>query len=204
VETYDHCDPDSLEPRAHPWSEAEADPRNQYYDLKENQALIRTSLEDFLPWAEWPAIDTFYELLEWINGAGSVLESNDCAFTGPGENESPRFAKALAVTGRFMILWRDSPFNLSKSNVEWLKGAVHSHLGRIDPEFHWGVVGLTVYPAKFVTLRLPGDQQFGFQLMVSFWSWGDSEAEVMANLDRTFRNVREALRDVVSEARDLL
>jgi hypothetical protein len=42
----------------------------------------------------------------------------------------------------------------------------------------------------------------GFQLMLSFWSWGDTEAEVMGNLDRTVQNIWEALRAVVREAKE--
>jgi hypothetical protein len=32
--------------------------------------------------------------------------------------------------------------------------------------------------------------------MLSFWAWGDTEVETMANLDRLLRNLSEALRGV--------
>jgi hypothetical protein len=202
MKTYDRSDPDTDTVRAHPWTVATADPNNRYWDLKENPALIRSALEDFRPWSAWPAIDTVYRLLEWLNGADSILESNDCAFEGPHTNSTSQFAKGLEATGRLMILWRELPLNLSRANTESLKGAIHHYLTQIDRELDYGVVGTTVCQVKFVTLPLPDAQQFGFQLMLSFWSWGDTEEELMGNLDRTFQNIWEALRAVVREVKE--
>jgi hypothetical protein len=179
---------------------AREDARNRYHDFKGDLGLIRSSLEDFLPWSRWPAIDTFYKLLEWLNGPDSILESNDSAFQGPAPNGSAQFEKALEATGRLMVLLRDLPRNLSLSNTEWVKGALHRRLAGIDPGLEYGAVGLTVYPAKFVSIPLPDEEQLGSQLMVSFWAWGDSEEEVMGNLDRTLGNIHEALRAVDQEA----
>jgi hypothetical protein len=202
MNTYDRADPDSDTVRAHPWTVATADPNHRYRDFRANPALIRSSLEDFLPWSTWPAIDTFYSLLEWLNGADSILESNDCAFEGPHTNSTLQFPKALEVTGRLMILWRELPLNLSRANTEWLKGGIHHYLTQIAPALDYGVVGTTVFHVKYVTLPLPDEQQFGFQLMLSFWSWGDTEEEVMGNLHRTIQNIWEALRTVVREAKE--
>jgi hypothetical protein len=204
MKTYDHSDPDFDTVRAHPWTVATADPKNRYRDFKENPALIRSSLEDFLPWSAWPAIDTFYSLLEWLNGADSIFESNDCAFEGPCTNCTSRVPKVLEVTGRLMILWRALALNLSRANTEWIQGAIHNSLNQIDPELEYGAVGITVCRVKYVTLPLPDEQKFGFQLMLSFWSWGDTEEEVMANLDRTVENIWEALRAVVGEVKELI
>ena len=57
-------------------------------------------------------------------------------------------------------------------------------------------------PDASSALPLPDEQQFGFQLMLSFWSWGDTEEEAMGNLDRTVQNIWEALRAVVREAKE--
>lgn len=204
MKTYDRSDPEPDAVRAHPWTVATADPNSRYLDFKENPALIRTSLEDFLPWSAWPAIDTFYSLLEWLNGANSILESNDCAFEGPCTNCTSRVPKVLEATGRLMILWRTLPLNLSRANTEWIKGTIHNYLNQIDPELEYGAVGITVYQVKYVALPIPEEQQFGFQLMLSFWSWGDTEEEVMANLNRTVRNIWEALRAVVRDVEEFM
>jgi hypothetical protein len=37
--------------------------------------------------------------------------------------------------------------------------------------------------------------------MLSFWAWGDTDEEVMGNLDRTFQNIWEALRAVEGEVK---
>src|SRR5512140_780274 len=98
MKTYDHAGPDPDTVRAHPWTVATLDPSARYMDLKANPALIRLSLEDFLPFSRWPAIDTFYSLLEWLNGPESTLESNDCAFEGPCANPTHGVPKAIEVT----------------------------------------------------------------------------------------------------------
>ena len=54
---------------------------------------------------------------------------------------------------------------------------------------------------RFTTLPGPPELQRGQQLMMSFWAWGEDEREVMTNLDRTFRNVTMALRELSDEIR---
>src|SRR5512140_825467 len=148
MKTYDRSDAGSAVVREHPWTVASSGPSARYYDLKAAPARIRTGLEDFIPWAEWPAIETFYRLLEWLNGDRSLFESNDCAFEGPGPNRTSEFPKALEVTGRLMILFRELPLNLSRENIEWLTAALHRHLAEIDPTLAYGAIGVTVYPVR--------------------------------------------------------
>jgi hypothetical protein len=202
--SYDHSDPDPDRLRAHPWTEAEVDSSHRYYDLKETPALIRTSLEDYRPWDTWPAIETFYRLLEWLNGTESLLESNDCAFKGPSANKSPQCTKTLEATGRLMVLWRRLPWNLSRERVVWLKEATHHYMKQIDPDFCLGVLGIHLFQSRYISLPLPEERQDGYQLTLSFWSWGDTEEEAMTNLDRTLQNIWEALRRVVLEVQESL
>src|ERR1051326_9278811 len=98
-----------------------------------------------------------------------------------------------------MILYRHLPTNLPHSMMEWLEGATHHYLRPLDPSFEWGVVGTTIMPVNYTTLPIPELDQRGFQLMLTFWGWGDSEAEVMENLGRTFTNVQAALVNVSRE-----
>ena len=181
------------EPRSHPWTDAVASSLFRYRDLKADPSPIRTSLEDFVPWSHYPAIDEFYALLEWLNASTSTLESNDCAFTGPHANESPSFPKSLQCSGRVMVLYRALAENLARSRVESLKNALHRRLGGLDPELAWGMIGTTIVPVRYVTLPGRGDEQLGFQLMISFWAWGSSESELMANLARVVRNLSQGL-----------
>jgi hypothetical protein len=182
-------------PRAHPWTEAASNSDSRYYDLKAQPQLVRTSLEDFTPWSGRGAVETFYRLLDWLNAPGGALESNDCEFTGPHDNPSPQFHKAQECSGRLMILYRNLLHNLSYPRVEWLENAMHRHLAEIDPEFEWGVVGTTIMRTQYVELPVPDESQMGYQLMISFWAWGDTEDETMAHLDRLFGNLSRALHE---------
>ncbi|MEO8800204.1 MAG: hypothetical protein ABI551_20095 [Polyangiaceae bacterium] len=185
--------------RAHPWTDAVSNSTFRYYDLKKEPARIRTSLEDFLPWKSYAAIDRFFGLLEAINGARSRLESNDCAFTGPSPNESPSIPQAMQCTGRVMVLFRDLARNLSAGDVFTLKNSLHEGLSRLDPELDWAMIGTTLVPVDYVTLPIHRDRQQGQELMISFWAWGSSEVEVMENLDRLMKNLTTAFARIHDE-----
>ncbi len=182
-------------PRSHPWTDAVGNPDCRYYDLTATPELIRQSLEDFQPWSAHAAIETFYRMLEEINQHGSLLESNDCAFTGPQENDQPAWPQALQCSGRVMVLFRDLKQNTADGRVDALAVQLHHALAPLDPDFSTGLIGTTLIPARY--LQLPdGNQQLGWQLMISFWAWGDTVAETMANLDRLFANLARALESV--------
>lgn len=66
--------------RTHPWTFAEHNPSWRYVDFRREPEKIETSLEDFRPWAQFPATQRFYELIRWLNGPDSLFETNDCAF----------------------------------------------------------------------------------------------------------------------------
>jgi hypothetical protein len=180
------------EPRSHPWTGAIANPACRYYDFKIEPELIRTALEDFLPWSHDPAVIVLYELLERLNAMASILESNDCAFSGPHESEAPQLGK-LQCDGRVMILYRELELNLSQRRIEDLKNALHLRLATLDRTFEWGMIGTTMPPVVYVALPGTPEQQLGHQLMISFWAWGDSQSEVMRNLKRVLENLSQAL-----------
>lgn len=195
MQVYEHSDPGSMAERSHPWTHA-ADPAHRYHPFHESPGLIRTSVEDLRPWEHQPAIETFYRLLEWLNGPDSALESNDCAFSGPATRTSPDADQRMHCSGRLMVLLRDLPANTVAARVHDLTQGFALALSRIDPGFEGGAVGATIVPVRFTTLPGSHDQQRGQQLMLSFWAWGEDEREVWEHLDRTLRNVAEALRGV--------
>jgi len=203
MNVYEHADPGSLRPRAHPWIDGEADAQHRYYDFRRKPELIRTVLEDFVPWSAQPAIETFYRLLEWLSSDASVFESNDCAFVPPAM-DAGRETKQLACSGRLMIFFRELAENTEPDQVRWLTHAVARAAQRVDPDFEWGALGLTITKVVFTTLPGPLRDQRGEELMLSFWAWGDDQAEVMAHLDRTLRGLTMVLRGIsqeISEAR---
>ena len=192
----EHSDPEAFSARSHPWRGSASDPSHRYHDLKKRPELIRTSLEDLQPFSRQPAVETFYQLLEWLNGSSSILETNDCAFSGPDTNEMAGFAKALQCSGRVMLLFRDLPQNTDDAKVHGLTEAIARALSLEDEGYEWGVIGATIVPVRFTTLPGTEGDQRGTQLMLSFWAWGDDERETMANLDRTLTNLSSVLRGV--------
>lgn len=186
------------EARSHPWTDAVANSACRYYDFKTEPGLIRTALEDFLPWSHYPAITLLYELLERLNAPGGLFESNDCAFSAPHKSEARQVSKILQCDGRVMILYRELGLNLSRRRVEGLKNALHLRLAALDRELEWGMIGTTILPVLYIDLPVAHDQQLGYQLMIAFWAWGNSEAEVMSNLERVLGNLAQAFGESMS------
>ena len=190
MKVYRHVDRVLETPRGHPWDTAIDNPDERYYDFKARSDLIPEVLEDFKPWSRYPAIETFYELLRWINGPDSVVESNDCAFQGPQPNPTRAFPKARECTGRLMILMRRLETNVSYRVVADLEERALLQLQSQDSEFEWGAVGTTIAKVHFHTLP---SAPSGFQLCISFWAWGDTDDDAMSSLDRTLSNLTRAL-----------
>ena len=196
MKTCEYAGEPAAEPRSHPWLDSASDENARYYDLTASPLLIRSALEDFVPWAHYAAIETFYSLLQRLNHQQSALESNDCAFIGPHANDEPEVAKAVLCSGRVMLLFRALAQNTASAPVEALKNQLHGELGALDAGFVWGMIGTTLVPTRYLSLPETNDQQLGTQLMISFWAWGDSEADTMLNLGRLFKNLSRALRTV--------
>lgn len=186
-------DPDALAVRSHPWTGSLSDTGHRHYDLRASPALIRTALEDLRGWERYAAMETFYQLLERLNGPGSSLETNDCAFNGPSPNEHPGMDKALQCSGRLMLLFRELPLNTSARRVHAFTQALARGLSELDQAFAWGVVGASVVPVRFTGLQGTHQEQLGAQLMLSFWAWGEDEVETMAHLDRLLGNLSAVL-----------
>ena len=191
MKSYAYDGPAFTEPRSHPWTDTAGSAQARYYDLTATPSLIRSSLEDFVPWGHYPAIDAFYSLLEWLNQPGSPLESNDCAFSGPEPSQPAEGAQALQCQGRVMLLFRALEHNRD-GHVGWLENSLHQSLAPLDPMFDGGAIGTTVVPVRY--RALPAGDQLGDELMISFWAWGNSEAECLQNLARLMNSLSSALR----------
>lgn len=180
--------------RAHPYQESDW---SKYYDFKKNPKLIPEVLEDFKPWAHYPAAQVFYNLLLWLNGVSSRLESSDCAFKGPSTNTDVKFQKKMQCSGRLMLFFRQIPLNVVPENTEVLKSAINHYLEQLEPDFEWGVVGISSMPTKYVEIP-EQSRRAGTEVMLTFWAWGDDENETMENLQRLFHAMRQCL-SLVSE-----
>ncbi|MSQ01705.1 MAG: hypothetical protein EXR71_07410 [Myxococcales bacterium] len=188
---YENRDPSSLKRRSHPWTTG-ADPAHRYVDFRIQPELIRVALEDFVAIDGQPAAETFYGLVEWLNGADSPFESNDCALAEVAENQSPRIPTRLVCSGRLMILFRELSRNCSPARVHALTQATARACAGVDRDFERAAIGLSIVEVQFRTLPRSGQQ--GQQLMIGFWVGGDELPELWRNLDRTFQNLDTALR----------
>ena len=193
MKVFELRDPALLRLRAHPWVDAEANHAARYRDFRRHPHLIRSSLEDLLPWVGHASTETFYRLIEWLNGPDATLESNDCAFSGLGPNEGPHSERRLEASGRLMVLFRDLAANTSAERVGELAQGVARALSGMGQDLE-AIVGVSIVDVHFTELPGPPARQRGQQLMLSFWAWGDSEAETLHSLDRTLTNLWDALR----------
>jgi hypothetical protein len=199
VNTFEYAGDALNEPRAHPWTDAVDDPSCRYYDLTRTPALIRSALEDFTPWARYAAIQDFYALLEAINQVSSPFETNDCAFSGPEPDGEEGAHDAFQCSGRLMLLFRALERNVVPGAIEQLKNRLHLQLMGLDPDFQSGALGTTLIPVHYLALQERGVAHVGWQLMVSFWAWGSTEADAMRNLARLFGSVAQALRGLAAD-----
>ena len=184
-------DPGSLRLRTHPWTESETQAGARYWNLRAHPEQIRSHLEDLVPFADQSAIEEFFQILEWLNGPSSPLESNDCAFTGVVPNSGTMVEAELEASGRLMVLFRDLRKNLQIDAVGELTQTLAMALHELDPGMTAGAVGVSIVPVRY--LQLQGD---GHQLMLSFWAWGNTETETWDNLHRTLSNLRTALQSL--------
>ncbi|MBK9030722.1 MAG: hypothetical protein IPL61_05180 [Myxococcales bacterium] len=195
MKSYQYAGPAFTAPRSHPWDGAVDDPSARHLDLVAEPALIRTALEDFVPWQHEPAIARFFDLVAWINGPTSPLISNDCAFTGPHRDHGMAVAAPVLCTGRVMVLFRDLAQNLDDARLADLTERLHRRLAARDQVFAGGAIGTTRIPVHYRTLPGPAEAQRGAQLMLSFWAWGPRDDAALAHLGRVLVNLDRALRE---------
>jgi hypothetical protein len=194
VIVYHHTAGEDAPPRAHPWTTAQSDSSQRYVDFKAEPHLIRTVLEDWNPYNSESFAETFFQLLEWLNGKDSQLESNDCAFRGAHPNTDTQFKFPHRCDGRLMILYRDLYLNTQPDAVDWLFNETKAALYRTDKKFRAGAVGFSFMQTGYLALG-DGVKQaaFGFQIGLSLFAYGGDHSSTHASMDRLLSNLRQAL-----------
>jgi hypothetical protein len=177
-------------PREHPWQGAESGNDAAYHNFVERPDLISTVLENFKPHADWGAIQTFYELLRWLNGPISPFETNDCGLMDPCVDPNapdlirPRFeTDPLKIYGRLAVLYRDLGRNTSPQHVSWLKKCIFDGLGQRVEDFP-AAVSISDWPHWFIALDKPGHV-----VLLQYWSWGSDTAQAVHNLDGIYQSL---------------
>jgi hypothetical protein len=191
--------------RAHPYTGSAHDPRVRCYNFRFNPELIRTNLEDFDGWSEWPSIQRFYKLLEWLNGDKSELESNDCAFRGPKERTNGGHSPALECESRLMIFYRRLDLNTSCAHIQLLLDMLYRACVAVNPDCTSGAIGIGLVNCAY--LGLPQEERHGYQIELRLQAYGNSDTEAMTNLDtvvgNTFCVLKRLTPDITKIAMDL-
>ncbi len=205
-----HVESEFKTPRLHPYVGTRPGHAG-FVDFKREPERIPHVLEDFTALNHEPSIQTFYELLRWLNGPESTLESCDCALLGPRTHSFPFSSAPLCLDGRLMIMYRDLEANCS-SRIEALYNALAQELSAVDPELvrSQAAIELSFSPTLFAELSTAeihkrgrrksriGDPGRGMQLMLNFQAFGDNAEEAFERLDRVFRNIDTACRAVAT------
>lgn len=183
-----------------PYTFTRHDADGGYYDFVQHPDLIPSSLEDFRPFGDLPAIERFYALLTWLNGPRSCLESTDCLLRPVDSNGTPHLGDGAQrqIVGRLMVIYRDHRRNTFDLQMQILADLFHQEMLKADKGWKMGACGYAFYPAHFTKL---GEEPIdgvttGHELCIRFWAWGNTEGECFQNLDRLFCNLHAAIEAV--------
>jgi hypothetical protein len=171
----------------------------QYYDFRSSPDLIETVLEDFIPYANRPAIKRFYDILRWMNSAESALETTDCAFRTPhAPGEEALFGFQLQCDGRLEFFHRDMEVNTDPATFYRFVSSFFIFLQLENRSFSAGLFEVSHAMTQFTAL--PADKQKGARICVRFIACGNTEAQAFGNLKVVFECLAAALKQL-SEAR---
>jgi hypothetical protein len=163
-------------------------------DFKQQPELIRSALEDLLPFQQWKFVEQFYRLIEWVNGASSLLESNDCVFNAVEDNSDQQYPYAKKCSARLMILFRDIPENCQDKSLDWLMNNIQSMASSMKSGFKGGAIGLSKSPTCYLALGdKPDSGGMGYQITLNFFAYGEDEQACYANLNDVLAITQKAL-----------
>lgn len=174
-----------------------ADESSIYMDFKLQPKLIRTALEDLVPFKKWDFVEQFYSLIEWLNGANSVLESNDCVFNGAEDNPDQQYPYAKKCSARLMILFRDIPENCQDKSINWLMNNILSLAASMKPSFKAGAIGLSQSPTCYLALGdKPDTGGMGYQVTLNFFAYGKNDKRCYESMQDVLAIAQLALQRV--------
>ena len=180
--------------RAHPWSVSQTNENHRYVDFKKEPELIRSSIEDLEDYKGQGFCESFYSLIEWINGSSTFIESNDCAFRGARKNPDTQFSYANRCDGRLQILYRDIHENCNPDSITWLIDEFISVAKGLKPKFTAGAVGVTRMPTIYKALSPePNKGGLGEQVMFSFFAYGKNSRRCYESMENVIQCTRAAL-----------
>lgn len=146
--------------------------------------------EGFKPWERYPAVEAFYQLIEWLNSAESIFAANECRLKPPRDNPYPDMHARLILEGRFILFFRDLQLNLADivddSRYEVNQNMTDLAAGCFEFEYpsytdSWrNAVELFFLPCIYADSKPPG--AFGQKLSFNFYCYGDDEKSLFDGL----------------------
>ncbi|MEO7539310.1 MAG: hypothetical protein ABIV21_04745 [Pyrinomonadaceae bacterium] len=145
--------------------------------------------EDFRPWERYPAIDAFYELIEWLNSPESVFAADGCKLAPPADNLYDMPA-GLVLEGRFILFFRDTKLDLAdvvdesryevNQNMTGLATRCHEFGYPLYADAWRNAVELFFIPCIYVESKETAF--FGQKLSFDFLCYGDDEKSLFDGL----------------------
>mgnify|MGYP001354406326 CR=1 FL=1 len=183
--------------RSHPWRDMVSDESCVYMDFKKQPNLIRSALEDLIPFKKWDFVEQFYTLIEWVNSPSSLLESNDCVFNAVEDNPDQQYPYAKKCSARLMILFRDIPENCQAKSVNWLMNNILSLVSAIKPGFKAGAICLSQSPTCYLALGdKPDTGGMGHQVTLTFFAYGKNERRCYESMQEVLSIAQTSLQRV--------
>lgn len=180
--------------RSHPWTNMVSDNNSIYMDFRKQPKLIRTALEDLLPFKQWDFVEQFYSLIEWINSPNSFLESNDCVFNAIEVNSDQQYPYAKKCSARLMILFRDIPENCQEKSINWLIEKILTLVSTTKPGFKAGAIALSQSPTCYLALGdKPDTGGMGYQITLTFIAYGKNESRCYENMKEVIAIAQNSL-----------
>jgi len=180
--------------RSHPWTSMVSDESSIYMDFKQQPELIRSALEDLIPFKTWDFVEQFYSLIEWVNGGSSLLESNDCTFNSLEDNSDQQYPYAKQCSARLMILFRDIPENCQQKSIDWLMNNIQSMASSMKPSFKAGAIGLAQSPTCYLALGdKPDTGGMGYQVTLNFFAYGHNEEDCYESMKEVLKVAQNSL-----------
>lgn len=194
------------EARRHPWTLSVHDPNARFADFRAQPHAVRTSLEDFAPYAHQPAVDRFYQLVEWMNGSDTIWETTESKFW-PLSTHTNKFFSGYNVTcsGRLVFFCRDYRWQCRHS--DWAFGNLLAQLVNRQPTVANSCVGVFAVTTLFSGLSDDGGQTAPEcqALGVRCYGFGNSEDEAFdgfgAGVDGV-RAITESLANMITVTAD--
>lgn len=203
------------EPRLHPYI-ASREGDSGFVDFIKHPELIETSLEDFIPFANTKAIQTFYNFLRWANGNSSIFATSDCALRPPAPHHDNNSTLSLRIISRVVLLYRDIHLNSSEVHSNLLYNNLMEKINAVERTLssNYAVIGFSKFPVLQTAIAperfnavdgtfdaVYNDPAFGHHLTLSIFVYGNTEKSVFGTLERVFCNIWSACRLISKDSK---